>query len=111
MTAAPSARAILISDRLIVDRSKYTDVVQQRRFATVKRTLPTPRKALLQMIGSALSAQHRVSGRIAFAEKPDVLWENPELGRLYARLEDECEIIERGPPLNLPTPRVLSKGV
>jgi len=54
----------------------------------------------LQLIGSALLAQHRVSGRIAFAEKPDVLWEHPELGRLYARLEDEYEIIERGTLLN-----------
>ncbi len=62
--------------------------------------LPKSRKALLQLIGSALLAQHRVSGRIAFAEKPDVLWEHPELGRLYARLEDEYEIIERGTLLN-----------
>ena len=66
----------------------------------VSGRLPKARKALLQLIGSALLAQHRVSGRIAFAEKPDVLWENPELGRLYARLEDEYEIIERGTLLN-----------
>jgi required for meiotic nuclear division protein 1 len=66
----------------------------------VSGKLPTARKALLQLIGSALLAQHRVSGRIAFAEKPDALWEHPELGRLYARLEDEYEIIERGTLLN-----------
>jgi uncharacterized Rmd1/YagE family protein len=66
----------------------------------VSGRLPKARKALLQLIGSALLAQHRVSGRIAFAEKPDVLWENPELGRFYARLEDEYEIIERGTLLN-----------
>lgn len=58
--------------------------------------IPSARKALLQLIGSALLAQHRVSGRIAFAEKPDALWDHPELGRFYARLEDEYEIIERG---------------
>jgi uncharacterized Rmd1/YagE family protein len=62
--------------------------------------LPSARKALLQLIGSALVAQHRVSGRIAFAEKPDVLWEHPELERFYARLKDEFEIIERGTLLN-----------
>lgn len=62
--------------------------------------LPTARKGLLQLIGSALLAQHRVSGRVAFAEKPDVLWEHPELERFYARLEDEFEIIERGTLLN-----------
>jgi uncharacterized Rmd1/YagE family protein len=62
--------------------------------------IPKDRKALLQLIGSALLAQHRVSGRIAFAEKPDILWEHPELERFYARLEDEYEIIERGTLLN-----------
>ena len=62
--------------------------------------IPRDRKALLRLIGSALLAQHRVSGRIAFAEKPDILWEHPELERFYARLEDEYEIIERGTLLN-----------
>jgi uncharacterized Rmd1/YagE family protein len=62
--------------------------------------LPRSRKELLALIGSALLAQHRVSGRIAFAEKPDILWEHPELERLYARLEDEFEIVERGTLLN-----------
>ena len=62
--------------------------------------IPRARKALLQLIGSSLLAQHRVSGRIAFAEKPDVLWEHPELERFYARLEDEYEIVERGTLLN-----------
>jgi uncharacterized Rmd1/YagE family protein len=62
----------------------------------VSGRIPSARKALLQLIGSALLAQHRVSGRIAFAEKPDALWDHPELERFYARLEDEYEIIERG---------------
>ncbi|HEX3808199.1 MAG TPA: RMD1 family protein [Rhizomicrobium sp.] len=66
----------------------------------VSGRLPRSRTALLQLIGSALLAQHRVSGRIAFAEKPDVLWEHPELGRFFSRLEDEYEIIERGTLLN-----------
>jgi required for meiotic nuclear division protein 1 len=62
--------------------------------------LPKDRRALLQLVGSALLAQHRVSGRIAFAEKPEVLWEHPELERFYAKLEDEYEIVERGTLLN-----------
>ena len=66
----------------------------------VSGRIPRARKALLQLVGSSLLAQHRVSGRIAFAEKPDVLWEHPELERFYARLEDEYEIIERGTLLN-----------
>ena len=62
--------------------------------------LPSRRRELLKLVGSALLAQHRVSGRIAFAEKPDILWEHPELERFYARLEDEYEIVERGTLLN-----------
>lgn len=66
----------------------------------VSGRIPSARKALLKLIGSALLAEHRVSGRIAFAEKPDILWDHPGLERLYARLEDEYEIIERGTLLN-----------
>jgi uncharacterized Rmd1/YagE family protein len=66
----------------------------------VSGRIPKARKALLRLIGSALLAQHRVSARIAFAEKPEILWEHPELERFYARLEDEYEIIERGTVLN-----------
>jgi uncharacterized Rmd1/YagE family protein len=29
-------------------------------------------------------------------EKPDVLWDRPDLERLYGRLEDEYELKERG---------------
>jgi uncharacterized Rmd1/YagE family protein len=53
------------------------------------------RKRILQLIGNALLVQQRVAGRVAVAEKPDVLWEKPELDRLYARLEDEYELRER----------------
>ncbi|HKD47416.1 MAG TPA: RMD1 family protein [Rhizomicrobium sp.] len=66
----------------------------------VSGRIPSARKALLTLIGTALLAQHRVSGRIAFAEKPDILWDHPELERFYARLEDEYEIVERGTLLN-----------
>ena len=62
--------------------------------------IPRARGPLLKLIGSALLAQHRFAGRIAVAEKPDALWDHPELERLYARLEDEYEIVERGTLLN-----------
>lgn len=62
--------------------------------------IPSARTEILKLVGSALLTQHRVSGRIAFAEKPDILWEHPELERFYARLEDEYEIVERGSLLN-----------
>jgi uncharacterized Rmd1/YagE family protein len=56
---------------------------------------PGGRRAILKHIGNALLVQQRVSGLVAVAEKPDVLWERPSLERLYARLEDEYELKER----------------
>jgi uncharacterized Rmd1/YagE family protein len=58
------------------------------------------RKGMLKLLGNALLVQHRVSGRVAVAEKPDVLWDRPDLERLYARLEDEYELKERVDALN-----------
>jgi uncharacterized Rmd1/YagE family protein len=56
---------------------------------------PGGRRAILKHIGNALLVQHRISGLVAAAEKPDVLWERPALERFYARLEDEYELKER----------------
>jgi required for meiotic nuclear division protein 1 len=58
------------------------------------------RSDLLKLLGNALLVQHRVSGRVAVGEKPDVLWDRPDLERLYARLEDEYELSERVETLN-----------
>src|ERR1700720_4999775 len=65
-----------------------------RELADHGRT-PGGRRAILKHIGNALLVQHRVSGLVAVAEKPDVLWERPILERFYARLEDEYELKER----------------
>ena len=54
---------------------------------------------MLKLIGQTLLVQHRVSGRVAVEEKPDVLWDRPDLERLYTRLEDEYELKERGETL------------
>ena len=72
------------------------DVIEPfaQELATYGRT-PRRRTEILKLIGNALLVQQRVSGRVAVAEKPDVLWEKPELERLYARLEDEYELKER----------------
>jgi uncharacterized Rmd1/YagE family protein len=57
---------------------------------------PWKRRAMLELIGQTLLVRHRVSGRVAVEDKPDVLWDRPDLERLYARLEDEYELQERG---------------
>jgi uncharacterized Rmd1/YagE family protein len=50
---------------------------------------------LLRRLGDVLLDQQEMVGRIAITDKPDVLWDHPELERLYARLNDEFEIIDR----------------
>jgi uncharacterized Rmd1/YagE family protein len=76
--------------------NKVFDVIEPfaARLAATGRT-PYARRAMLRLIGQALLVQHRVSGRVAVEEKPDVLWDRPDLERLYARLEDEYELKER----------------
>lgn len=61
---------------------------------------PAGRRVMLKQIGEALLVKARVAGRVAALEKPDVLWDRPDLDRLYARLEDEYEIRERVETLN-----------
>jgi required for meiotic nuclear division protein 1 len=61
----------------------------------VRGRSPGGRRAILRLIGRALLVQHRVSGRVAVREKPEILWDRPDLERLYGRLEDEYELIER----------------
>ena len=64
------------------------------RLAMLGRT-PRDRRSMLKLIGQTLLVQHRLSGRVAVEEKPDVLWDRPDLERLHARLGDEYELKER----------------
>jgi required for meiotic nuclear division protein 1 len=50
---------------------------------------------LLRQIGGTLLIQHKMVGIVEVGEKPDPLWERPDLERLYLRLEDEYELRER----------------
>ncbi len=91
---ALATSVILAHDERNVD--KVFDVIEPlaRELAEHGRT-PGGRRAILKHIGNALLVQQRVSGLVAVAEKPDVLWERPDLERFYARLEDEYELKER----------------
>ena len=62
-----------------------------------QRQLPaSPRGTLLEQIGQALALQQRLAGRVDLDEKPDVLWDHPELERFWARLVDEYDLPQRG---------------
>lgn len=52
-------------------------------------------KLLLQRIGEIMSIQSKMVGRVEVSDKPELLWENPDLERLFQRMEDEYEIKER----------------
>ena len=80
--------------------AKVFDIVEPwaRQLANTGRS-PGGRRDMLRLIGSALLVQHRLAERVAVREKPDILWERPDLERLYARLEDEYELVERAETL------------
>jgi uncharacterized Rmd1/YagE family protein len=59
------------------------------------RKLPWKQAALVRQIGDSMLVEHQLVGRAEIIEKPDLLWDQPELDRLYARLEDEYELRER----------------
>ncbi|MEH1867119.1 MAG: RMD1 family protein [Nostoc sp.] len=52
-------------------------------------------RELLRQLGTALLVQHKIVGRVEIIDKPELLWESPQLENLYLRLEDEYEIRER----------------
>jgi len=100
------ARLLVVSDALAKSVALARD---ERRvnavfdtiepFAAVLATTGRPRlkrRAMLELIGQTLLVRHRVSGRVAVDDKPDVLWDRPDLERLYARLLDEYELEARG---------------
>jgi uncharacterized Rmd1/YagE family protein len=103
--ALTNEHALLIADALATsvvlghderNVAAVFDVIQPlaRELAEHGRT-PGGRRSILKHIGNALLVQHRISGLVAVAEKPDVLWERPDLERFYARLGDEYELKER----------------
>jgi len=63
----------------------------------LRRTGRIPGKGpeFLKKIGTLLLVEQRMVGRAEITEKPEILWENPGLEGLFARLEDEFELRER----------------
>jgi len=52
-------------------------------------------RQLLRHIGRALLNEHKMVARVEVIDRPELLWEHPELEQLYRRLEDEFELRER----------------
>jgi len=79
--------------------SKIEPLAQQ--MSTSRRRLPFKQGHLVRMIGQALMVEQELVGRAEILEKPDLLWDRPDLDRLHARLEDEYEIKERQAALDV----------
>lgn len=60
-----------------------------------KGRIPGQQRALLKNIGAMLLIEQRMVGRAEMSEKPELLWEHPNLEGLFVRLQDEFEIVER----------------
>lgn len=71
------------------------DQIEPLARSLTKHRVRRPQKDLLGLIGETLLVQTRTIGRSEVTEKPEVLWEQPELEPLYARLHDEFELNER----------------
>lgn len=99
-------RVVVVAD--VLAKSVAMDFYESRVDAVFDRIEPVARglhggvwrgegsmRDLLAHIGDVLATRHRMIGRVEVTEKPDLLWDHPELERLYARLEDEYELAER----------------
>jgi uncharacterized Rmd1/YagE family protein len=110
LKALTAERLILIADALAKsaalarderEAAAVFDVMEPfARHLATKGRRPGGRRQILRHVGHALLVRQRVSGGVAVEEKPDVLWDRPDLERLYARLEDEYELRERASALH-----------
>lgn len=57
--------------------------------------IPGQERALLKNIGAMLLIEQRMVGRAEVSEKPELLWDYPNLEGLFVRLQDEFEILDR----------------
>ncbi len=95
LVAEMLARSAVLSDdegRLTKTFEKIEPLAQN---LSKKGSVGQSKQVLLTYIGDSLLSQQRMVGRAEVADKPDLLWERPELEGLYLRLEDEFELRER----------------
>ena len=52
-------------------------------------------RLLLRHVGRALLDELKMVARAEVTDRPEVIWDHPDLAHLYRRLEDELELQER----------------
>jgi uncharacterized Rmd1/YagE family protein len=63
--------------------------------ALAKRGRVARVSAMVRHVGDAARVQVRLASRVEVTEKPDALWDRPELERLYHHLADDYELVDR----------------
>lgn len=93
------AEALAVSVTLAYDERRIGrafDRVEPVAFSLKQgRLLGGSQADLMAQIGEALLIQQRLAGRVEMADRPDVLWDHPELERLWARLADDYDLAPR----------------
>ena len=75
--------------------AKSFDLVEPFAISLKQGSIQRKGNELLIHVGETLAIQSKMVGRVEVGEKPELLWEMPELERLYLRLQSEYEIQER----------------
>lgn len=99
LAATVLARSVVLSrDEALVSEAfdRVAPLVSDLR---IKGRVRLPIRHVMRLIGDLLEARHRVMGTVKANERPDLLWDNPNLDRLYSRLEAEYKINERAEEL------------
>lgn len=105
LKADDPARLLLVAEALVDSSALAAD---ERRIARAfERIEPVtqelaagrlpkgPRAELLARLGEILQIQQRLSTRMDLVDKPDILWDRPDLERLWARLVDDYDLVPR----------------
>ena len=95
LVAEVLARSVVL-DRYERNVAREFELIEPLAASLKRRQFSRPlARDLLQHIGGALLSQQWMAGKVALSEKPELLWDHPELERFYTRLEEEYELRDR----------------
>ena len=94
------AKGLVLSQYETSIAGLFDSIEPLARSLRVKGRAAATGRDLLRRIGDVLTMQQKMVGRVETGEKPELLWDHPELERLYLRLAEEYELRERGRALD-----------
>jgi uncharacterized Rmd1/YagE family protein len=97
-TALAKSAALTHQEQDLARTLDRTEPVVARLRRTGRLRIHSP--GLMRAVGEALSARSRAATRVEPGDKPDLLWDHPELERMYLRLVEEFELRDRAAALD-----------